>query len=196
MQALWMKFSNVILIVDMGASVCITHHHSDFITYQPSNIKIKDLSSTNRVKGEGILQWKVEDTKGNTVALDLKGYHIESAEVRLLSPQVLLATYGGEICQTTQCIQVSLTNRISVNTHFSPCSRLSYSRDTPKLAIQLCSGQALLLTWQIPWWKVNRFSVPQIQIFQLCRKNYFYCTNICLTPMLPVFKLSCEIENG
>ncbi len=86
----------------MGASVCITPHRSDFITYQPSSIKIKDLSSTNRVKGEGKLRWKVEDSKGNIVALDLQGYHVKSAEVKLLSPQVLLATYGGETHQTTQ----------------------------------------------------------------------------------------------
>jgi hypothetical protein len=46
---------NAILIVDTGGSVCITPHHSDFITYQPSSMKIKDLSSTNIVKGEGIL---------------------------------------------------------------------------------------------------------------------------------------------
>jgi hypothetical protein len=59
---------NPILIVDTGASVCITSHHSDFITYQPSSMKMKYLSSTNRVKGEGILRWKVEDSKGNIVA--------------------------------------------------------------------------------------------------------------------------------
>ncbi len=92
---------NAILIVDTRASFCITPHHSDFITYQPSSMKIKDLSSTNRAKGEGILQWKVEDSKGNIVALDLQGYHVKSAEVRLLSPQVLLATYGSETRQTT-----------------------------------------------------------------------------------------------
>jgi hypothetical protein len=95
------EISNAILIVDTRASVCITPHCSDFITYHPSSMKIKDLSSTNRVKGEGILQWKVEDSKGNIVVLDLQGYHVESAEGRLLSPQVLLATNGGEKRQTT-----------------------------------------------------------------------------------------------
>jgi hypothetical protein len=50
------EISNAILIVDTGASVCITPQRSDFITYQPSNMKIKDPSSTNKVKGEGILR--------------------------------------------------------------------------------------------------------------------------------------------
>ncbi len=49
------KISNAILIVDMGASVCNTPCCSDFIPYQPSSMKIKDLSSTNRVKGKRIL---------------------------------------------------------------------------------------------------------------------------------------------
>ncbi len=124
---------NAIQIVDTG-SVCITPHCSDFITYQPSSMKIKDLSSINRVKGEGILWSKVEDSKGNIVVLDLQGYHVESAEMRLLSPQVLLATYGGETCQTIWCIQVSLTNRISFNPHFCPRSCLPLLPFYPKVS--------------------------------------------------------------
>jgi hypothetical protein len=68
------------------------------------------------------------------VALDLQGYYVKSAEVRLLSPQVLLATYGGETRQTTQCIQVSLTNGISINAHFCPCSRLPLLPFYPKFS--------------------------------------------------------------
>jgi hypothetical protein len=35
------------IIVDSGASVCIFPHRSDFITYQDSKMKIRDLSSLN-----------------------------------------------------------------------------------------------------------------------------------------------------
>jgi hypothetical protein len=123
-----------VLIVDMGASVCITPHHSDVVTYESSSMKVKDLSSTNRVKDEGILWWKVEDSNENIVALDLQGYHFESAEVRLLSPQVLLVTYIGEMHQTTWSVLVSLTNGISVNAHFCPCSRLPLLPVYPKVS--------------------------------------------------------------
>ncbi len=46
------EISNAILIADTGASVCITPHPSDFITYQPSHMKIKiyPLPTESRVK--------------------------------------------------------------------------------------------------------------------------------------------------
>ncbi len=43
------------IIIDSGASVCISPHRSDFITYNKSKMKIKDLSSSNQVAGEGII---------------------------------------------------------------------------------------------------------------------------------------------
>jgi hypothetical protein len=63
-----------------------------------------------------------------------------------------------------------------------------YSHSTQKLAIQLHSEQVLLLTWQKPWWKVNQFSVPQTQIFQLCRKTAF---------MAPTFvSRQCQLDSN
>ena len=44
-------------------------------------MKIKDLSKTNTVAGEGIVCWKVRDKTGKIVNLDLPGYHIPNAEV-------------------------------------------------------------------------------------------------------------------
>jgi hypothetical protein len=79
-----------LLIIDSGASVCITPHRSDFISYQKNNMKIKDISSSNIVAGEGLLRWNIADVAGRTVTLELPGYHVPGTEVRLLSPQVLL----------------------------------------------------------------------------------------------------------
>ena len=36
-------------------AVCISTHRSDFVTHRDSKMKIKDLSSSNQVAGEGIL---------------------------------------------------------------------------------------------------------------------------------------------
>jgi hypothetical protein len=47
-------FSSV--IIDSGASVCISPHRSNFVTYSTSKMKIKGLSSSNQVAGEGILR--------------------------------------------------------------------------------------------------------------------------------------------
>jgi hypothetical protein len=63
-------------------------------------MKIKDLSSLNNVAGEGLLRWKVEDVSGQIVNLDLPGYHIPGAEVRLLSLQVLILMFCGHTKQT------------------------------------------------------------------------------------------------
>ncbi len=81
-----------LFIIDTGASFCITPHQSDFTFYRDSKVKIEDLSKSNTVKGEGFIRWKVRDTNGKIVNLDLPGYHMPAAEVQLLSPQVLLAT--------------------------------------------------------------------------------------------------------
>jgi hypothetical protein len=80
------------LIVDTGASVCITPHLSDFIpgTYQPSTLVVKDLSGLNKVAGEGTIAWSVIDAHGNPLTIKVPGVHIDSAKVRLLSPQVLM----------------------------------------------------------------------------------------------------------
>ncbi len=113
-----------LLIIDSGASVCITPHRLDFITYKMSNIKIKDLSSSNTVAGEGLLRWKVEDCAGRIVNLDLPGYHIPGAEVCLLSPQVILSVFGGHTTQTTQIIEVCLANGLVLDADLCPQSCL------------------------------------------------------------------------
>ncbi len=83
------------IIINSAASVCISPHRSDFITYNKSAMKVKDLFSSNQVAGKGIIQWSIKDHRGELVSVELLGYHIPEAEVRLLGPQVLLRTIGG-----------------------------------------------------------------------------------------------------
>eukprot|EP00804_Cyclotella_cryptica_P010321 CCRYP_012254-RA/>CCRYP_012254-RA protein AED:0.10 eAED:0.03 QI:0/0/0/1/1/1/3/0/1268 len=83
------------LIVDTGASCCITPCKDDFISYAPSAAKIRDLSGINTVAGEGLLCWHVLDQQGCEHAIELKGYHIPTASVRLLSPQAMFQSLGG-----------------------------------------------------------------------------------------------------
>ena len=87
-------------------------------------MKIKDLSLSNTVAGEGLMRWKVEDLAGHVVNLDLPGYHILGVEVRLLSPQVLLSTFGGHTTQTTQKVEECLENGLILHAHLCPQSRL------------------------------------------------------------------------
>ena len=97
------------VIIDSGASVCISLHKLGFVTYRDSKMKIKDLSLLNQVASEGIL-WFLKDKNGDSVKIELQGYHIPNAEVCLLSPQVLPRTVGGHAMQTVCDINFVLDN--------------------------------------------------------------------------------------
>jgi hypothetical protein len=42
-----------------------------------SAVKIKDLPGTNKVAGEGMLEWKVVDKIGRECTITIKGYHVQ-----------------------------------------------------------------------------------------------------------------------
>jgi hypothetical protein len=104
------------LIIDTGASCCITPHKSDFIpsSYKSSQVQIKDLSGTNSVTGEGMLLWKVLDRYGREVIIKIKGYHVPKASVRLLSPQSLFKAVGGHGSQDVEMYRCHLANGVEL----------------------------------------------------------------------------------
>lgn len=112
------------LIVDSGASVCISPNRSDFVTYHPSRMNIKDLSSTNTVAGEGQLAWTILDVLGHEHHIQLPGYHISQAQVRLLSPQVLLRHFGGHAHLTSQLLQIRLDDGSVFDAPYCPRTSL------------------------------------------------------------------------
>ncbi len=96
-------------------------------------MKIKDPSSSNKVAGKGRIQWSIKDHRGELVTVELLGYHIPKAEVRLLSPQVLPRTIGGQALQTTTNIEISLDNGIILCAIFCPRSNLPILPLTTKI---------------------------------------------------------------
>ena len=108
--------SAIPLIVDSGASCCISPCRADFgPDYSTSDVQITDLSSTNTVKGKGLLTWRVLDIHGKEVEIQLPGYHVPSASVRLLSPQCLLSVDsigGGHATQDASRYRFHLNNGI------------------------------------------------------------------------------------
>jgi hypothetical protein len=87
-------------------------------------MKIKDLSLSNQVAGEGIIRWTMQDTNGHPVDVKLLGYHIPTAEVRLLSPQVLLHTFGGDGIITGTGINFALSDGNKFSASYCPRSNL------------------------------------------------------------------------
>jgi transposase InsO family protein len=125
------------LIVDTGASVCITPHLSDFVpgTYQPSSLIVKDLSGLNKVAGEGIIAWNVVDSQGESFTIKVPGVHIESAKVRLLSPQVLLSSIEGKVLMTKTMLTFLLTSGHAIRATIDKRTNLPHLRlsDSPPL---------------------------------------------------------------
>ncbi len=65
--------------------------------------------------------------------VELLGYHIPKAEVRLLSPQVLIRTIGGQALQTTTNIKITLDDGIKLCATFCPRSNLPILPLTTKI---------------------------------------------------------------
>ena len=99
------------IIFDSGASYCITHDKSDFISFSKIS-SVKSLAgfvqgSNSTVQGEGELIWHIRDDNGNLRALRLHALYIPNAQVRLLSTATftkqspdetfLITKFGGQI---------------------------------------------------------------------------------------------------
>jgi hypothetical protein len=85
------------LVVDTGASCCISPCPGDFVEYtSDTKATIKDLSGVNTVAGEDIVHWRVRDRFGREHVMEMKAYHIPHASVRLLSPQLVFQSVGGD----------------------------------------------------------------------------------------------------
>ena len=76
--------------------------------------------------GEGLIRWKVKDKTGKTVFIELPGYHIPKAEVRLLSPPVLLKAVGGSSqgIITPADFVLCLGNGVELRAQYCPRSNL------------------------------------------------------------------------
>jgi hypothetical protein len=106
------------LIVDSGASCCISPCRDDFVEYGVSTATIKDLSGMNKVAGEGLIRWVVLDRFGREHTVEIFGYHIPGASVRLLSPQAVYQTLGGSGSQSVDKYTLMLPDDIFLDASY------------------------------------------------------------------------------
>lgn len=90
------SYHDMPLVYDTGASYGLTPFKADFIDYRPCDIPVKDITKVNRVKGIGTVMYKFVATNGDILFLPGLAYHLESADIRLFSPQTYHQLYGGE----------------------------------------------------------------------------------------------------
>ena len=95
-QKLSKHFKNCPVVWDTGASYGLTPFRGDFINYEKCRIPVQDISKTNYVVGIGTVMWKFKTVDEKTIYLPLLCYHLESADIRLLSPQTYHQLHGGD----------------------------------------------------------------------------------------------------
>lgn len=89
-------FWQVPMIWDTGASIGLTPFRSDFIHYEKlEGVTVRDIARENKVFGIGTAMWKFITRLGHEVFLPVICYHVEHAEIRLMSPQLYFKRAGG-----------------------------------------------------------------------------------------------------
>ena len=89
------SYTTTPLVYDTGASYGLTPYRADFIDYHPCELSVKDISKVNRVIGIGTVMYKFTATNGDLLYLPGLAYHLETADIRLFSPQTYHQLYGG-----------------------------------------------------------------------------------------------------
>jgi hypothetical protein len=80
------------IIVDTGASLCVTHDKNDFVTPLTSSSiprQLGGLAHGLSISGKGLVNWTFISDSGKILRLIIEVYYVPSAGVRLLSPQSL-----------------------------------------------------------------------------------------------------------
>ena len=95
-QKLSKHFKHCPVVWDTGASYGLTPFRGDFIDYEECRIPVQDISKTNYVVGIGTVMWKFKTVEGKDIYLPLLCYHLETADIRLLSPQTYHQLHGGD----------------------------------------------------------------------------------------------------
>ena len=98
------SFEGIPLVYDTGASYGLTPFRRDFIDYQTCNITVKDISKTNHVRGIGTVMYKFVASNGDLLYLTGLAYHLETADIRLFSPQAYHQLYGGRSVCVCVCV--------------------------------------------------------------------------------------------
>jgi hypothetical protein len=156
-------------------------------------MKIKDLSSSNKVQGKGIIKWRIFDSSGQEISIEVPGYHIPGVEVCLLSLQVLLHLIGGNYISSTSGIVLSLDNNIELEAKYCPRSRLPF--------LPVCSINP---SNQSFWANIFTYTVQEASAYlalfdatntNLSRKSYFGI-NDCRMRQLNGFNASCVIADA
>ena len=100
-QALLSESDSFTIIVDSGASLCMSGDKSDFIgpIHKVNGAKVSGIVNKLTIEGCGMVKWSVMDTKVKLQDLVLSAYYVPKVKQRLLSTSVLCTTYDkSKVC--------------------------------------------------------------------------------------------------
>ena len=105
-------FESLPLVWDSGASFGLTPFRDDFIDYQKCDIPVKDIKSMNRVIGVGTVMHRFVASNGDELFLPAIAYHLETAEIRLFSPQSYHQRWGGHSTLDGEFVVMHLAKQV------------------------------------------------------------------------------------
>ena len=128
------------VIIDTGASLCVTPHKSDFVSHESLSGRVmKGLTKGAHVAGVGVLRWQIE-VGGAIVNLNLRGLHVPDSTVRLLPPQQLKQEHSlniGKIEVLDNCVRIAFPEGVldcHLNESNLPVTRLTVPNDAEENA--------------------------------------------------------------
>ena len=82
------------VIIDSGASFCLTHVESDFIeTIKPFPIKtLQTVKDDILVKGDDLVEWVARDIDEQKITIQITALYVPEAHIQLFPPQIWLDT--------------------------------------------------------------------------------------------------------
>ena len=118
-------FWRVPMIWDTGASIGLTPFRSDFIHYEAlEGVTVKDIARDNKVWGIGTAMWRFITRLGHEVYLPIICYHVEHAEIRLMSPQLYFKRAGGYATVSSYNVTFHLPDDNIIDIPISPVMNL------------------------------------------------------------------------
>ena len=89
------EFLHTPAVLDTGASYGLTPFRDDFVTYDEVDVTVKGVGSENRVKGFGMVLYRAKASNGDVIFMPGLAYHMESTDIRLISPQAYHQVWSG-----------------------------------------------------------------------------------------------------
>ena len=128
---------DVPIVVDSGASYSLTPFIEDFVDHlEKSKLEnLQGLNATADVKGEGWVEWMIQDHCGTKRMIKTRAHHVPTATMRLFSPQCHFQQEGsGDLRMNKNKTIMQLPDETELEFPYNHHSNLPLMFTTPNCA--------------------------------------------------------------